>query len=915
MNDRPNPYIGPRPYTVHDILPAREREVLDLRRALMSARILLLHSPSGAGKTSLIEAQNGLRNDMKKRGFLVRPTARVGQALPSELADVLNRYEFSVLRSLSEGEPYMRMRLASTNLIDWLTDHPTSHEERAATSAHQSPRRRELLIFDQFEEILTSDPTDDKGRSEFFECLATVLADPYRWALFIIREDYLGALDPWARRLPTLLASRFRMDLLGVDAAREAIRAPAAAQHVQFDDAALEHLVTELRQTSVQQLDGTMERRSGIWIEPVQLQVVCRRLWSHLDTDSMCVKITEVEKLGNVDTALAGFYSEQIHQISLASGVPERVIREWVGTKLISRQGVRTPVMRGPASSDGLSNQVIDALESAHMIRGEERRGIKWYELSHDRLVTPILRNNARWDQANLHFVQVQADHWDRQGKPDELLLGKEPLEIAADWASSRLSKLTPIEKLYLTRSQERNTAKAKEQAKEQAASVHLAEAEARRLRQFRIGTLALSIALLCAIASTIYAWMLSRRAAHSDHAYKRTIVVSVLEPLHSSAVRRLDMFRRIFKSHHSMEHADWQSGYDDLRFYLMLTGPKTGGEPALAASISSEIEPRITINKTPEIDRADRVAVSEVAASFLVMSQTDTELMLRRNDSIVKNTRHILLSESGRVAELEALISRIGERNSLPPITMQTLSSSPVTRMRNDSIPGIYTQYGWDLLRDALATSAADGWVTGIDNNPRSASQHRRVRELRTLYFSRYISNWQSLIYAMRIVSPSDLVEAKTIFAELGRASSHPLDGLYQTLHHQLFLRDDLEYDAEINDVTTSSGSELRAHDLAKNFGPLLNFISPSALGQNRIAPLDRYRESIRSIPDLLSIPLDFNRKGSLITQIEVAIRETESMIGESELGKWSSTAEILLITPLKQLLDLLPPDATPPQ
>src|SRR3954454_464907 len=53
---RVNPYVGPRPLRTGEDLPARELEVRDLTDLLIAERIALLHAPSGAGKTSLIQA-------------------------------------------------------------------------------------------------------------------------------------------------------------------------------------------------------------------------------------------------------------------------------------------------------------------------------------------------------------------------------------------------------------------------------------------------------------------------------------------------------------------------------------------------------------------------------------------------------------------------------------------------------------------------------------------------------------------------------------------------------------------------------------------------------------------------------------------------------------------------------------------
>ena len=84
-----------------------------------------------------------------------------------------------------------------------------------------------LLVFDQFEELLTLDPTDAAAKAEFMRQVGEALQNQGRWALFGIREDFLGALEPYLPAIPTRLAATYRLDLLRAEAAAQAIEAPA----------------------------------------------------------------------------------------------------------------------------------------------------------------------------------------------------------------------------------------------------------------------------------------------------------------------------------------------------------------------------------------------------------------------------------------------------------------------------------------------------------------------------------------------------------------------------------------------------------------------------------------------------------------------------------------------------------------
>src|SRR5437762_13050014 len=108
-----NPYVGPRPFTREDVekgtdLYGRNREVSQLFDLLIGKRIVLLYSPSGAGKTSLIQAK--LIPRLQEEDFQVLPVIRVGLEPRSIVGQAgnpssANRYVLSALHSLHPELP------------------------------------------------------------------------------------------------------------------------------------------------------------------------------------------------------------------------------------------------------------------------------------------------------------------------------------------------------------------------------------------------------------------------------------------------------------------------------------------------------------------------------------------------------------------------------------------------------------------------------------------------------------------------------------------------------------------------------------------------------------------------------------------------------------------------------------------
>jgi len=539
-NQRPNPYVGPRAFRVGETIYGRDRELRELLDLLIAERIILLHSPSGAGKSSLIQA--GLIPKLQEEGFRVLPLIRVNQEPPRDLgtssqADseqnpfICNRYLYSTLLSLEEELPDDDQlpddELAGSSLADYLDKRI---ETEIAEDSAEVPDSV-MLIFDQFEEILSIDPTDRQSKADFFAELGIALRNRKLWALVSMREDYIAALDPYLRPVPTRLNNTYRLDLLGVEAARQAIQMPARGRDVDFTHAAAQKLVDDLRCTQIQQPDGTLVKQLGNYVEPVQLQVVCYRLWQNLDSDKDKISEQDVESVGDVDQSLAEYYAERVANAAQQTEPSERIIRDWFDQKLITESGIRGQVLMGPEKSEGLDNRTINMLQTAHLVRSEKRRGATWFELAHDRLIGPVRTNNLEWYQANLILLQRQAALWLKEDRPDHLLLRDQALVEAEEWAAEHPDELTPGDSDFLKASQEQlEHEQAERERAEQAIKLESAEklAEAERMRaeeqalaarKLRQRAIFLAVLLLVAVGLAVAAGYLGNLATQESRA------------------------------------------------------------------------------------------------------------------------------------------------------------------------------------------------------------------------------------------------------------------------------------------------------------------------------------------------------------------------------------------------------------
>lgn len=503
-----NPYVGPRAFKTGEVLDGREREVRELFELLLAERIVLMYSPSGAGKTSMIQA--GLIPALTNEEFQVLPVVRVSSELTPEETKVLsdngkrpvqirNRYVLSTLLSLEKNYTDNAIpipELTSMRLVDYLerrNRNQQMHASPAENGKHELPR---VLIFDQFEELLTVDPTDHPAKEAFFDEVGAALRNLDYWALFSMREDYSASLDPFLRRVPTRLATTFRLDLLGEHASRLSIQAPARRMGVRFTDEAATKLIDDLRTVQVQQSDGSMRKQLGLHIEPVQLQVVCKRLWDKLPDKTHDISPDHIKTIGDVDAALSGYYAEEV-EAAATEVVSERTIREWFDNYLITEQNIRGQVPQGKYESKGLKNEVIGSLIDAYLVRAEKRLGATWFELAHDRLIDPVKSDNAAWLERNLTDFQRDAVLWQKQGHPDNLLVDGQRLLEGEQWAQEHDAQLTSAERDFLEKCREARAQRKRERDQQ-------ARLDFRRRQARRSGRVIAALAILILVAGVL---------------------------------------------------------------------------------------------------------------------------------------------------------------------------------------------------------------------------------------------------------------------------------------------------------------------------------------------------------------------------------------------------------------------------
>jgi len=526
-----NPYVGPRTFLKEEghLFFGRDREARDLESLVASEKLVLFYAQSGAGKSSLINTR--LIPELEKKLFEVLPVARVsGETVPG--FEIENIFIFNLVRSLirRKTDPELLASLTLSQFLEKLNEDEDGYfyDSNLVTPIRAQPGITpwpRALIIDQFEEVFSTNLEAWQRREDFFRQISQAMGrDPFLFVILVMREDYIALLDPYAHLLPGGLRTRYYMQRLSREGAIKAVRKPVEAIRP-YEEGVAEKLVEDLSSIKVQKPDGSQDVEPGQYVEPVQLQVVCYGLWQNLPAKGTRITEKDLLDVGDVDEALGKYYAARIAAVARDKGVKERLLRDWIERKLIAPGGIRSMLLRDTSRKSGeIHDNVIQALQS-DLVRAETRGGATWYELTHDRLVGPILENNKKWFDENLSPLQRQASIWNDQNRNESWLLRDQALAEVEDWAAANPDELTDLEREFLEacrKQQEQLKLKQKEQIE-----------SARRLRRFLVVVALLAVVAVLAAGT---AFTFGARAQAANAAAKNNLNIASTEKANAQA-------------------------------------------------------------------------------------------------------------------------------------------------------------------------------------------------------------------------------------------------------------------------------------------------------------------------------------------------------------------------------------------
>ncbi|MGA5562099.1 trypsin-like peptidase domain-containing protein [Streptomyces platensis] len=427
----PSPFRGLAPFQETDAASfhGREEESEELTAKVAAEHQVCLVGPSGSGKSSLALA--GVVPRLRARGFsvgILRPAAgsRPLSALAAALLPLLEP-ELSVVERLDRTPVLVRVLEQQA-----VADTVTAIRERQGT-------RGLLLVVDQFEELLVSDP----GLvDELAGALYTAPLPPDLHVLTTLRADFLAKALTHAQVGAAFRNQLYALGAPGPQQLRDIVTAPVAGvPGVGYEAGLVERVLADAGEEP-----GTL---------PL-LGFTLDRLWRN--QEGGVLTHASYEALGGVAGAL-GLYAERLwsaHVPEAAVPAARRLfaalVRVPFGTSAITR---RTALR---SELDAKSWHIAQTLADARLlVTGRSAEGVETVEVAHEALISDW-RRLADWTEEDRSFLvwretlRHDRERWEQGDRAPDLLPSQSALEAAERWLPDRRRFLTDAEQDYLRR-------------------------------------------------------------------------------------------------------------------------------------------------------------------------------------------------------------------------------------------------------------------------------------------------------------------------------------------------------------------------------------------------------------------------------------------------------------------------------
>ncbi len=418
-------YPGLKPFATHEymLFHGRGSDIEALTKIVSLENQLLLHSKSGLGKSSLLNA--GLTPVLARDPDLFPIRIRFSAYQGNDSFSPLNMVRTRIDEETDQLEADLGGIVAGKDSLWYLFKQVQAIQKRKTTH---------ILIFDQFEEIFTyPDAQIKRFKTELAGLLNNVVPKAFQLALekkmgqegvsdeilrliyeplpvkaiYAIRSDKLSLVDEFKDVLPDILSRTYRLLPLDRDRAEDAILNPAyqkgegyVSPRFDFSDDALDTILDFLTKNGEQQ------------VESFQLQIICQYVENIvIETGKTLIDCEEVGDIGDI---FENYYEALITRLPREED--QKKARQLIEEGMIlENEEIRLSLHEGQIIRDyEVSQDLLDQLVETRLIRAESSpRGGYIYELSHDTLIKPILKAKDR----RVFARRIQEEHDKREAE------------------------------------------------------------------------------------------------------------------------------------------------------------------------------------------------------------------------------------------------------------------------------------------------------------------------------------------------------------------------------------------------------------------------------------------------------------------------------------------------------------------
>ncbi len=344
-----SPYKGLLSYRLADaeLFFGRTSALASLMKRLLRGALTVLHSESGAGKSSILQA--GLSPRLIAAGHLpvyIRP---------------YNVEPSLAIKRTFLADPSVAPLLATGPLRDFLQQ----------VTQIVGPACTLYIFLDQFEEFFTQ--LEEPARPEFVRELAECLDDTslnVRW-LVGLRTEFFGSLAAFRPRIPNPFENDYRLNRLTRVEAVEVIIEPAARRGVQYESGLVEKILNDLAESH--------EAGSGSdAVSPPEIQLVCSALYEALKPGDKTITNSLYTEQGGAVGILRGHLDRVLsrdlpaEQRPLAQAALEALITS-DNRRVLRPLTELTAELAPRGATEAQLKAVLEQLVNSHLLRVEEK--------------------------------------------------------------------------------------------------------------------------------------------------------------------------------------------------------------------------------------------------------------------------------------------------------------------------------------------------------------------------------------------------------------------------------------------------------------------------------------------------------------------------------------------------------------